>query len=83
MRGGVGAEQSCAALGAPLPALLRAAADMLLSRGKMQPALYLYSLSQVRRTLFYTLYELISLDIITGACFNFGSMVLYYLSNKD
>ncbi|XP_050557466.1 uncharacterized protein LOC118261981 [Spodoptera frugiperda] len=46
MRGGVGAEQSCAALGAPLPALLRAAADMLLSRGKMQPALYLYSLSQ-------------------------------------
>ncbi|KAJ8731958.1 hypothetical protein PYW08_014688 [Mythimna loreyi] len=46
MRGGVGAEQSCAALGAPLPALLRAAADMLMSRGKMAPAQYLYSLSQ-------------------------------------
>ncbi|XP_075970698.1 uncharacterized protein LOC142973045 [Anticarsia gemmatalis] len=46
MRGGVGAEQSCAALGAALPALLRAAADMLLSRGKLPPALYLYSLSQ-------------------------------------
>lgn len=46
MRGGVGAEQSCDALGAQLPALLRAAADMLLSRGKLEPAHYLYFLSQ-------------------------------------
>ncbi|CAB3243026.1 unnamed protein product [Arctia plantaginis] len=45
-RGGAGAEQSCAALGAPLPALLRAAADLLLSRGKLAPAHYLYSLHQ-------------------------------------
>ncbi|KAM3962285.1 RCC1 and BTB domain containing protein claret [Aphomia sociella] len=46
MRGGVGAEQSAAALGAPVPSLLRAAADMLLSRGNIAPAHYLYSLSQ-------------------------------------
>ncbi|RVE54365.1 hypothetical protein evm_000850 [Chilo suppressalis] len=45
-RGGAGAEQAAAALGAPLPALLRAAADLLLSRGKVAPAHYLYSLSQ-------------------------------------
>ncbi|XP_052750521.1 uncharacterized protein LOC113511861 [Galleria mellonella] len=46
MRGGVGAERSAAALGAPVPALLRASADMLLSRGNIAPAHYLYSLSQ-------------------------------------
>ncbi|CAG4941961.1 unnamed protein product [Parnassius apollo] len=46
MRGGAGAEQSAAALSAPVPALLRAAADMLLSRGKVAPAQYLFSLSQ-------------------------------------
>ncbi|KPJ21309.1 hypothetical protein RR48_00150 [Papilio machaon] len=47
MRGGVGAEQSAAALGACVPTLLRAAADMLMSRGKIAPAQYLFSLSQV------------------------------------
>lgn len=47
MRGGAGAEQSAAALGAPVATLLRAAADMLMSRGKVAPAQYLYSLSQV------------------------------------
>ncbi|KAL0892074.1 hypothetical protein ABMA27_015289 [Loxostege sticticalis] len=46
MRGGAGAEQSAAALGAPVATLLRAAADMLMSRGKVAPAQYLYSLSQ-------------------------------------
>ncbi|XP_028171094.1 uncharacterized protein LOC114360559 isoform X1 [Ostrinia furnacalis] len=46
MRGGTGAEQSAAALGAPVATLLRAAADMLMSRGKVAPAQYLYSLSQ-------------------------------------
>ncbi|CAG4937988.1 unnamed protein product [Colias eurytheme] len=46
MRGGVGAELSAAALAAPVPTLLRAAADMLMSRGKIAPAQYLYSLSQ-------------------------------------
>ncbi|CAG9784994.1 unnamed protein product [Diatraea saccharalis] len=45
-RGGVGAEQAAAALAAPLPALLRAAADLLMSRGKVAPAEYLFSLSQ-------------------------------------
>ncbi|XP_047986444.1 uncharacterized protein LOC125226505 [Leguminivora glycinivorella] len=46
MRGGGGAEQRAAALGAPVPTLLRASADMLLSRGKIAPAMYLFSLSQ-------------------------------------
>ncbi|CAH0728821.1 unnamed protein product, partial [Brenthis ino] len=46
MRGGAGAELSAAALGAPVPLLLRAAADMLMSRGRVAPAHYLYSLSQ-------------------------------------
>ncbi|XP_013135063.1 PREDICTED: uncharacterized protein LOC106100654 [Papilio polytes] len=46
MRGGVGAEQSAAALGACVPTLLRAAADLLMSRGKVAPAQYLFSLSQ-------------------------------------
>ncbi|XP_050669019.1 uncharacterized protein LOC126968206 [Leptidea sinapis] len=46
MRGGVGAELSAAALGAPVPILLRAAADMLMAKGKIAPAQYLYSLSQ-------------------------------------
>ncbi|XP_013178055.1 PREDICTED: uncharacterized protein LOC106125409 [Papilio xuthus] len=46
MRGGVGAEQSAAALGACVPTLLRASADMLMSRGKIAPAQYLFSLSQ-------------------------------------
>ncbi|CAH0627045.1 unnamed protein product [Chrysodeixis includens] len=45
-RGGAGAEQACAALGAALPALLRAAADMLLARARLPPAHYLYTLSQ-------------------------------------
>ncbi|XP_022120268.2 uncharacterized protein LOC110996748 isoform X2 [Pieris rapae] len=46
VRGGGGAERSCAALGAPVPTLLRASADLLMSRGKVAPAHYLYSLSQ-------------------------------------
>lgn len=46
----MGAEQSAAALGAPVATLLRAAADMLMSRGKVAPAQYLYSLSQVGST---------------------------------
>ncbi|KAI5645323.1 regulator of chromosome condensation (RCC1) repeat domain-containing protein [Phthorimaea operculella] len=46
MRGGTGAEQSAAGLGAPVATLLRAACDMLLGRGKIAPAQYLYSLSQ-------------------------------------
>ncbi|XP_039749301.1 uncharacterized protein LOC120626080 [Pararge aegeria] len=46
MRGGAGAELSAAALGAPVPVLLRASADMLMSRGKIAAAQYLYSLSQ-------------------------------------
>ncbi|KAL4710486.1 hypothetical protein ACJJTC_008888 [Scirpophaga incertulas] len=46
MRGGVGAEQAANALGAPVPLLLKAAADMLMSRGKIAPAHYLYTLSQ-------------------------------------
>ncbi|PZC79028.1 hypothetical protein B5X24_HaOG216979 [Helicoverpa armigera] len=45
MRGSCGAD-TCAALGAALPALLRAAADMLLARGKLPLADYLYSMSQ-------------------------------------
>ncbi|KAG7299743.1 hypothetical protein JYU34_016746 [Plutella xylostella] len=49
MRGGAGAEQSAAALGAPVPLLLAAAADMLLARGKPQPAQYLYQLSKCNR----------------------------------
>ncbi|XP_073951548.1 uncharacterized protein [Choristoneura fumiferana] len=46
MRGGAGAEQRAAALAAPVPTLLRASADMLLSRGNIAAAQYLYSLSQ-------------------------------------
>ncbi|XP_064071326.1 uncharacterized protein LOC113393459 [Vanessa tameamea] len=46
MRGGAGAELSAAALDAPVPVLLRAAADMLLSRGRVAAAHYLYSLSK-------------------------------------
>ncbi|XP_068630740.1 uncharacterized protein [Battus philenor] len=46
MRGSVGAEQSAAALGACVPTLLRAAADMVMSRGKIAAAQYLFSLSQ-------------------------------------
>ncbi|GBP25788.1 Dihydrolipoyl dehydrogenase [Eumeta japonica] len=45
-RGGFNAEEWAAALAAPMPQLLRAAADLLLSRGKVVPAQYLYSLSQ-------------------------------------
>lgn len=47
LRGGAGAEQSAGALGAAVPALLRAAADLHLSRGHVAPAHYLYCLSQV------------------------------------
>ncbi|CAG9560566.1 unnamed protein product [Danaus chrysippus] len=46
VRGGSCAEQSCAALGTAVPPLLRAAADLLLARGKIAPAHYLYSLSR-------------------------------------
>ncbi|KAJ0179818.1 hypothetical protein K1T71_004409 [Dendrolimus kikuchii] len=47
MRGGAGAEQCAARVGAPVPQLLRAAADMLMSRGcKIPAAQYLYTLSQ-------------------------------------
>ncbi|KAG6446391.1 hypothetical protein O3G_MSEX004408 [Manduca sexta] len=46
MRGCTGAEQSAAGMGAPVGPLLRAAADMLMSRGNVAPAQYLFSLSQ-------------------------------------
>ncbi|OWR54740.1 hypothetical protein KGM_215867 [Danaus plexippus plexippus] len=46
VRGGSCAEQSCAALGTVVPPLLRAAADLLLARGKIAPAHYLYTLSR-------------------------------------
>ncbi|XP_053602363.1 uncharacterized protein ca [Plodia interpunctella] len=45
-RGGAGAERCAVALGARVPALLRAAADLLLARGKLAPAHYLHCLSQ-------------------------------------
>ncbi|XP_059060300.1 uncharacterized protein LOC131853429 [Achroia grisella] len=46
IRGGEGAEFSAGALAAPLPAVLRGSADMLMSRGNIATAQYLYSLSQ-------------------------------------
>lgn len=60
-RGGAGAELACAALGAALPALLRAAADMLLARARLPPAHYLYTLSQVAHLLYY-FEKLLALD---------------------
>ncbi|CAH2075374.1 unnamed protein product, partial [Iphiclides podalirius] len=78
MRGGVGAEQSAAALGASVPTLLRAAADMLMSRGKIAPAQYLFSLSQsqpdgwvARLGVFGRMHEL-SMFKHTGNLGNFG-----------